>query len=219
MTSGERKASGARGTVTKEAITAAALAQIDERGAAAFSMRQLATDLGVTTMAPYWHARNRQEVLDWVVELVLEKVEVAPPLTGTWDEKIEELLAGVRMRFLEHPNVVDLLRGRYVPAFVRVSNELILLITEGGFTGEERVLSFGVLMTHFEGSLLIARTTNGFPHPADESRSLEALSWIPPDRIDPSVHGDFRSFDLPQDEQFRVGIRMLLDSMVARSRR
>jgi AcrR family transcriptional regulator len=218
MAIGERKANGARGTVTKEAITAAALAQIDVRGAAAFSMRQLATDLGVTTMAPYWHARNRQEVLDWVVELVLEKVEVAPPLTGTWAEKIEELLAGVRTRFLEHPNVVDLLRGRYVPAFVRVSNELILLITEGGFTGEDRVLAFGVLMTHFEGSLLIARTTNGFPQPADESRSVEAKSWIAPDRIDPSVEGDFRSFDLPQDEQFRAGIRLLLDGMVARSR-
>lgn len=214
----EHKGAAVRGTVTKEAITAAALEQIDARGADAFSMRRLATDLGVTTMAPYWHARNREEVLDWVVELVLEKVEVGPPLTGTWAEKIEELLAGVRSRFLEHPNVVDLLRGRFVPAFVRVSNELILLITEGGFTGEARVLAFGVLMTHFEGSLLIARTTHGFPHPADEQRSLEALSWIPPDRIDPSVHGDFQRFDLPQDEQFRAGIRMLLGGLGARTR-
>ena len=218
MATGERKATGVRGTVTKEAITAAALAQIDARGAAGFSMRQLATDLGVTTMAPYWHARNREEVLDWVVERVLEKIEVGPPLTGPWSAKIEELLAGVRSQFLEHPNVVDLLRGRFVPAFVRVSNELILLITEGGFTGEDRVLAFGVLMTHFEGSLLIARTAHGFPHPVDEQRSLEALSWIPPDRVDPSVHGDFQRFDLPQDEQFRAGIQMLLDGLGARSR-
>ena len=49
------------------------------------------------------------------------------------------------------------------------------------------MLAFGVLMTHLEGSLLIARTTNGFTHPADEKRSLEALSWIPPYRIEPSV--------------------------------
>ena len=32
------------------------------------------------------------------------------------------------------------------------------------------------------------------------------------------VHGDFRSFDLPQDEQFRAGIRMLLDGLGARTR-
>jgi AcrR family transcriptional regulator len=216
MTTDRPKAS-TRGTVTKDTIARAALAQIDARGAGAFSMRRLASDLGVTTMAPYWHARNKEEVLDWVVEVVLEKVEVAPPLEGTWAEKIEQHLSTVRARFLEHPNVVDLLRGRYVPAFVRVSNELILLITEGGFTGRERVLAFGVLMTHFEGSLLIARTTNGFPTPADERRSLEALSWVPPDRVDPTVHGDFQQFDLTQDEQFRAGIRMLLDGLQART--
>lgn len=217
MTTGTPKAS-TRGTVTKDAIARAALAQIDARGAAAFSMRRLAADLGVTTMAPYWHARNKEEVLDWVVEAVLEQVEVPPPLEGTWAHKIEEHLSAVRARFLEHPNVVDLLRGRYIPAFVRMSNELILLITEGGFTGRERVLAFGVLMTHFEGSLLIARTTNGFPAPADERRSLEALSWVSPDRIDPTVHADFQQFDLTQDEQFRAGIRMLLDGLQARTR-
>jgi hypothetical protein len=47
---------------------------------------------------------------------------------------------------------------------------------------------------------------------------LEALSRIVPDRVDPSVHGDFRRFDVPQDDLFRSGIRVLLDGFTARSR-
>jgi len=207
-----RKGPSARGSVTKAVISAAALAQIDERGVAAFSMRQLATDLGVTTMATYWHARNRQEVLDWVVELVLESVPPTPAAVGTWDEKIEERLVVVRAKVLEHPNVIDLLgQGEhYIPAFARNSNEIILLLGEGGFVGENRVFAFGTVMTYFYGSLLMARLHRGFPRPRDQRMSEEALSWIPPDRVDPTIFGEFNSFDMPDEEQFRMAIRTLL---------
>lgn len=215
-----RKGPSARGSVTKEAISEAALAQIDGRGAAAFSMRQLAIDLGVTTMAPYWHARNRQEVLDWVVELVLESVPPTPPADGLWDVKLEERLVLVRAKFLEHPNVIDLLgQGEhYIPAYARNSNEIILLLGEGGFTGEDRVFAFGTVMTYFYGSLLMARLHRGFPRPLDQRMSEEALGWIPPDRVDPDIFGEFNSFDMPDQEQFRVAIRTVLAGLADRRR-
>jgi AcrR family transcriptional regulator len=219
MASAVRKAGGVRGTVTREAISVAALAQIDERGAAAFTMRQLAIDLGVTNMAPYWHARNRQEVLDWVVELVLESVPPVSPAEGEWDEKIEERLVGARAKVLEHPNVIDLLgQGEhYIPAFARNSNEIILLLGEGGFAGEDRVFAFATLMTHFYGSLLVARLHRGFPRPYDQRMSDEASRWIPPDRVDPNIFEELNRFDMPEQEQFRVAIRTLLAGLVARA--
>ena len=169
-------------------------------------MRQLAIDLGVTTMAPYWHARNRQEVLDWVVELVLESVPPTPPAEAPWDVKIEERLALVRAKFLEHPNVIDLLgQGEhYIPAYVWNSNEIILLLGEGGFAGEHRAFAFATLMTYFYGSLLVARLHRGFPRPHDRQMSEEALGWIPPDRVDPTIFEEFNSFDMPDKEQFRI---------------
>jgi AcrR family transcriptional regulator len=198
--------------LTREAIAEAALRQLDERGPHAFSVRRLAADLGVTATATYWHARDRREVLDWVVELVLEGVEA--PGDGPWDERAAGLLRLLRRRLLEHPNAIDLLHhdGRYAPAIARVGNDLLVLVVEGGFEGDQAVQLFWHLLTHLMGSLAIARA--GAPvDPA--GATSQALAAVPPERLAAGMAPYFFGA-LDRDDLFEQGIRLILSSLPGR---
>lgn len=57
-------------------LVATAARLITDRGAAGLSMRSLATALGVTPMALYNHVRNKDELIDAVLDAALRRVEV-----------------------------------------------------------------------------------------------------------------------------------------------
>jgi AcrR family transcriptional regulator len=60
--------------LSRALITERALALIDRYGLAAFSVRKLGAALGCEAMAIYWHYRNKEAVLDAVVDRLLEPV-------------------------------------------------------------------------------------------------------------------------------------------------
>src|SRR3954452_5854316 len=61
----------------RDTVTERALALADAEGIDAVTIRRLATDLGVTPMALYWHFQDKERLLDGVAELVLS--QITPP--------------------------------------------------------------------------------------------------------------------------------------------
>src|SRR5882724_7082554 len=59
-----------RTRLTKQAVVQRALALADSDGLDALTIRRLATDLGVTPMALYWHFRNKEELLAGLADQV-----------------------------------------------------------------------------------------------------------------------------------------------------
>lgn len=97
--------------LSRALITERALALIDRHGLAAFSVRKLGTALGCEAMAIYWHYRNKDAVLDAVVDRLLE-----PVAAELGDRDFVTTLRGVAHAYraiaTEHPHAFPLLATR-----------------------------------------------------------------------------------------------------------
>ena len=86
-----------RGRLTKQAVVQRALALADADGLDALTIRRLATELGVTPMALYWHFRNKEELL---AGLLLFRVlyYLVPFVLSLGILALRETLIGLRRR-------------------------------------------------------------------------------------------------------------------------
>src|SRR5690348_3935164 len=77
-----------RPTLSEDDVVAAALRLTRRVGLAGMSMRALADELGVTTMAAYYHVPNKEALLDLVANAVLNGVQI--PADGDWTDRLIE---------------------------------------------------------------------------------------------------------------------------------
>ncbi|MEO6701515.1 MAG: helix-turn-helix domain-containing protein, partial [Jatrophihabitantaceae bacterium] len=65
-----------------------AIALADIEGLAAVTVRRLATELGVTPMALYWHFRTKDELLAGAADRVLESLQLPSETRPTWTDEL-----------------------------------------------------------------------------------------------------------------------------------
>ncbi|MFI9598816.1 TetR/AcrR family transcriptional regulator [Streptomyces sp. NPDC052043] len=108
--------------LSRRTIAGAALAVIDEEGADALTVRRIADRLGVRAPSLYNHVPSRDDILDAVTELIIEKIDFTAldspdPHTG-----IAALARSYRRAFGAHPNAVGLIGGRSVRTTMALSH-------------------------------------------------------------------------------------------------
>ena len=74
-------------------------------------MRRLGDELGVRAMAMYRHVRDKDELLDLVIDGVLADVDTIEP-TGDWRSDAIRIAGSVRQAMQRHRNAVALLASR-----------------------------------------------------------------------------------------------------------
>jgi AcrR family transcriptional regulator len=100
--------------VTKQRALELAVSLADAGGIESLSMRRLAKELGVEAASLYHHVRNKDEILDGLVELV--SAEIAPPPTGVeWRAAMRERSLATRAVLKRHPWAVSLMASRMTP--------------------------------------------------------------------------------------------------------
>lgn len=108
-------ASDERARLSRETVVNGALALTDKEGLEGLTIRRLATHLGVTPMALYWHFKNKDELLEAVADrlwsLMDTKVDPALP----WPERMRKLMHAMVDVLRAHPPAASLLMT--VPAF------------------------------------------------------------------------------------------------------
>ncbi|HLY48816.1 MAG TPA: TetR family transcriptional regulator [Solirubrobacteraceae bacterium] len=99
--------------ISREQILDATLAVADEEGLAAVTMRRVAARVGVTAMSLYHHVRDKDDLLDGLVErLLAELVLPEPGLSG--EERLHGLAISLRQAAARHPDAFSLLLRRPV---------------------------------------------------------------------------------------------------------
>ena len=98
--------------ITREMVIEAALNLIDREGLAALKFRQLADELGVTTMAPYSHFSGKEELLTAMTEHALGGLDGRLDAAVPWDEQIRTAMTGLHEVLCRHPGVADLVLAR-----------------------------------------------------------------------------------------------------------
>jgi TetR/AcrR family tetracycline transcriptional repressor len=100
---------GERIRLTRAAVVDRALALADKAGLDALTIRKLATELGVTPMALYWHFRGKEELLDGLAERVWSEMDLTVDRAAPWTEQIRGLLESLLTVLRAHPAGPELL--------------------------------------------------------------------------------------------------------------
>jgi TetR/AcrR family transcriptional regulator, tetracycline repressor protein len=100
---------GERTRLTRGAVVDRALALADQSGLDALTIRKLATELGVTPMALYWHFRGKDELLEGLVERVWSEIDTTVDPAAPWTDQLRGLLTSLLAVLRAHPAATQLL--------------------------------------------------------------------------------------------------------------
>jgi len=206
-----------RGRLSRERVATAALELADADGLEALSMRTLADRLGVGTMTLYGYYRNKDELLDAVVDAAMEDGEGgAPPLEGDWREQLRGLVLKARRNLLQHPSLVELRVRRPVlrPEALRFSETALGILRGAGLDVREATAAFRLLFTYTFGfaALSPAESTE-----EDRRAALAALAALPPNEYPALTEArEEASMAMGGEEVFEYGLERILDGLEVR---
>ncbi|GAA2800264.1 TetR/AcrR family transcriptional regulator [Kitasatospora paracochleata] len=100
-----------RPLLTRDGIMRAALALVDEEGAAALSTTRIAARLGVKGPSLYNYVSSRDEIIAGVSDLIVAEMDLDPTVQP-WTAALDAWARSYRAALTRHPNMVPLLASR-----------------------------------------------------------------------------------------------------------
>ncbi|MQY28390.1 TetR/AcrR family transcriptional regulator C-terminal domain-containing protein [Nocardia aurantia] len=193
-------------SLTTDDLAAAALAVIDRDGLPALTMRAVASELRMATMALYRYVSDREQLERLVVHRILTPVDVTPPPIPDWRERALVLLDRVRAEVSAHPEAVPLvLRYRQSSAAVlRWIEAMLSVLTEAGFTGRERVIAQRTIVGYLLGFL------QNEHYASIGGAGTAALAELPAGEFPLLAQTAATARTLSADEEFRGGAEVVL---------
>lgn len=184
----------ARKQLSEEQVVMAGAALVRRGGAAALTMRALARELDMTTMAAYHYVSSREDLLSRIADAVIGGVVVptvpaapaalaSPDATGNapWADQLWSYMQAMHDALARYPGIDDFLLHREPTVAVRTyMANCVGIIERGGFGPAAARRAFSAIYTYMWGrgvfrGLLAAsprpprRTSSGLP-------SLEELA-------------------------------------------
>ncbi|WP_236003660.1 TetR/AcrR family transcriptional regulator [Nonomuraea antri] len=138
------------GKLTARSIVERALEIGDTDGIDAVTIRRLATDLGVTPMALYWHFKNKDQLLVGMADHLIADFVPEPADERPWQVRLRELTVGLIGTLRAHPcakAVLEQVDQTAVPNFLAVWDLALGLARTAGFDVEESCLISKYLLT------------------------------------------------------------------------
>lgn len=201
----------AKPPLTRERIVAVAVQVADRDGIAALSMRGLAEVLDAGTMSLYNHVRNKDELLDVMVEHVAAEID-PPPRDGEWKAGARELAVSMRRVLRRHPWAVDEWSTR-VPGPRRwaLMEAMLELLSSAGLREDATDLAFHAILNHVLGHTreeLAQAPTN----PAPDLEGL--IDGLDAERF-PLVraHLRYHTVDHPEHDSFLFVLELILHAL------
>jgi AcrR family transcriptional regulator len=141
-----------RPPLTRPRVVRIALRLVDEHGLPALTMRALATELQVTPMALYNHVRDKDELIDLMVDLMLSEVELST-ITGDWASQLRALGCSIHHVLTAHPGLARIYSShvRIGPHGLRIMERGLELLLRAGLAAPEAADTFFALFTYTAG--------------------------------------------------------------------
>jgi AcrR family transcriptional regulator len=127
----------------------------DRGGIGALTIRSLADELGVKPMTVYHHVRNKDEILDGIVDLVFGRIEL-PTVGGDWRAELDRRARSAREVLRRHPWAIPLLESRTSPgpATLRHHDAVLGTLRAGGFSAAATAHAYALLDAFVYGHAL-----------------------------------------------------------------
>jgi TetR/AcrR family tetracycline transcriptional repressor len=129
-------------------------------GLEAVSLRRLAREFGVTSMALYRHVRDKQDLLNAMTEVVLEGMDAPVPVRPgmTWAGRIRLEIDNYKEQIDARPLALPLsiaYNAEGPPSFWRVLERLLAILLDAGFSRREAIILIRVVSNLLAGYLLL----------------------------------------------------------------
>src|SRR5260370_33114708 len=123
------------GGVTADDVVAAAIDFVAREGVYALTIRRVAEACGLSPMGIYRHVRDKDDLLDRVVDAVVGPGLRDLQASGSWDQQVADLFRYLRRLFLDHPGgaVLCVPRPTPVAGVARFYPRLLAALAEVGF--------------------------------------------------------------------------------------
>ena len=215
----ERRRRGPAPRYTREELAQRALEIMDAHGAEGLTMRGLATELGMGTMALYRYFPSKRDLMDAAIEIAAPEIQLPEPGTVPWKEQLAALARALYRAGLRHPSLA---RERFErplqsPGAMRVTDRAIALLLYGGLSKADAVAAFKALLVNTLGAAACAtsedrpevRRTVAARHASVPTHELPAMAAVA-DELTAALGGD---------QAFELGLAALLDGIELRAAR
>jgi AcrR family transcriptional regulator len=215
----DRRRPGPAPRFTREELARRALAIMDAHGTEALTMRRLADELGMGTMALYRYFPSKSDLMDAATDAAVPEIELPEPGAAPWKEQLAELARALFRAGVRHPSVA---RERFERPLqsagaMRVTDRAIALLLEAGLSKEQAVAAFKALLVHTLGSAVSAasesraevREEAAARHAAVPAEEVPAMASVA-DELTAALGGD---------QAFELGLAALLDGIELRAGR
>ena len=207
-----------RAPLTRGRLLRAAVQLADKGGIESLSMRRLGQKLGVEAMSLYNHVRDKEDILDGIVDVVVGEIEL-PPAGNDWKTSMRQLVLSARQTLLRHrwaPGVIES-RKTPTPALFRYFESVLGILRRGGFSTDiahhalhvmgSRVLGFTQELfddaeqagpSSEEAALLAGRMAKQFPYMTEMAMAVS--------------HGEGLG-GCDDDVEFAIALDLILDGL------
>jgi TetR/AcrR family tetracycline transcriptional repressor len=208
---------GERPRLSKAAVIDGALKLADADGLDTLTIRKLATHLGVTPMALYWHFRSKEELLDAVAYQVWSEIDVNVDAGAPWTAQLRRMLESLVTVLRAHPAGFQLLSEHEIqnPASLVATEIALEVLRTAGFDAK---YASAIARATLWAGLMLVRSEPGFEPGLSEAERVElqrknhiSLAMQPPDIYPRIVECATAITDMKDLEfHYRLGVDMFI---------
>lgn len=142
--------------LSRKKILQKAFEFVDKNGIESLSMRKLASLLNIKAMSLYNHVRNKDEIIDSIVDMVISEIAL-PNLEQSWQEAMKNRAISAHQVLVHHkwatlPIVSRINKG---PCMLNYLEQTIACLTKAGFSITEADQVVNAMDSYIYGFTLI----------------------------------------------------------------
>ena len=214
----DRRRPGPEPRFSRDELARRALAILDAQGPEGLTMRALAAELGMGTMALYRYFPSKRELMDAAVEIAAPRIELPDRGVHDWKRQLGSLARELFDAGMRHPSLA---RERFTrpltgPATMRVTDAAIALLLHAGLSNSEAVAAFKALLLFTLGAAAAAASESS-PEVREHASSRHAV--VPAAELPAMASvADELTAALGDDQAFELGLAALIDGIELRTR-
>jgi TetR/AcrR family transcriptional regulator, tetracycline repressor protein len=211
-----------RTRLTRAAVVDRALAVADAAGLEALTIRKLATQLGVTPMALYWHFRGKDELLEGLAERLWSEVDLTVDQSAPWPEQLRRLLLSLLTVLRAHPAASQLLARHDIvksEAGLNAVEVTLELLRTAGFSPQEAsavarsTLWTGLMLVMSEPGIVVLDDAE---RTESQRKKQVTMATLPPSRYPRAVECAIPMTACDDPEQhYRFGVDVFIEGVAA----
>ena len=217
-----RRRPGRPARLSRDQVLRAALEIADADGIEAVTMQRIAAAVGAEPMSLYRHVRNKEDLLDGLIDLVFAEIELPSP-TAPWAAAMRQRAVSVRQVLRRHQWAIGLMESRMQPGPATLAHHdaVLAILFAADFSPAQATRAYNLVDSFVYGfalqekTLPVANPDDLVAVAPEMLRQYEAGSYPNLARVATElVAAGFRYGD-----EFEPGLDIIIDGLVREHRR